>query len=139
MKAGCIIQLQKQNDKAWCGRRVRKVNQKRRRSQSLQANVSGHKTTLLLTVSLALLVVGTAWARYLPTRADPSQAQRIRALLETLQTHQLQHGEGKQEQNRRQKFVELSRIFQEVHQHRRTVTVGQPIRKPLALNLAQSL
>ncbi|UYV76945.1 hypothetical protein LAZ67_14002515 [Cordylochernes scorpioides] len=28
MKAGCIIQLQKQNNKAWCGRSLRKVHQK---------------------------------------------------------------------------------------------------------------
>ncbi|UYV84189.1 hypothetical protein LAZ67_X001476 [Cordylochernes scorpioides] len=40
--------------------------------------------------------------------------------LQKLQTHQLQHGEGKQEQNRRHKFVEPSRIFQEVHQRQRT-------------------
>ncbi|UYV62014.1 hypothetical protein LAZ67_1007499 [Cordylochernes scorpioides] len=44
MKAGCIIQLQKQNDKAWCGRSLRKVHQKRRRSQSLQAKLWLWKT-----------------------------------------------------------------------------------------------
>ncbi|UYV75327.1 H3F3C [Cordylochernes scorpioides] len=50
MKAGCIIQLQKQNDKAWCGRSLRKVHQKRRRSQSLQANLwlSSFGTKVLL-------------------------------------------------------------------------------------------
>ncbi|UYV61718.1 K02A2.6-like [Cordylochernes scorpioides] len=45
MKAGCIFQLQKQNDKAWCGRSLRKVHQKRRRSQSLQEKLWLWKTS----------------------------------------------------------------------------------------------
>ncbi|UYV85000.1 hypothetical protein LAZ67_X004213 [Cordylochernes scorpioides] len=45
MKAGCIIQPQKQNDKAWCGRSLRKVHQKRRWSQSLQAKLWLWKTS----------------------------------------------------------------------------------------------
>ncbi|UYV83092.1 K02A2.6-like [Cordylochernes scorpioides] len=45
MKAGCIFQLQKQNDKSWCGRSLRKVHQKRRRSQSLQEKLWLCKTS----------------------------------------------------------------------------------------------
>ncbi|UYV67034.1 hypothetical protein LAZ67_4003701 [Cordylochernes scorpioides] len=45
MKAGCIIQLQKQNDKAWCEISLRKLHQKSRRSQSLQAKLWLWKTS----------------------------------------------------------------------------------------------
>ncbi|UYV84712.1 hypothetical protein LAZ67_X003160 [Cordylochernes scorpioides] len=45
--------------------------------------------------------------------------------------HQLQHTEGKQEQKRRQKFIEPSRIFQEAHRRRRSNTKQKELAKTL--------
>ncbi|UYV83244.1 hypothetical protein LAZ67_23000266 [Cordylochernes scorpioides] len=49
--------------------------------------------------------------------------------LPQLQTQQLQHSEGKQEQNRRQKLVEPSRIFQQVHRRRRATETYELIKE----------